>query len=127
MVQRQNQNSRVRDSERSFNQIDVLARAGKLRHVDRKVGIRHHSRKRVHHEIGVAASCEVKREVISRIVKRTKERNALNVVEMKMTEENMRADGLVAEFSFKLISKEADSRAAIKNQNLIRVGTDFDA
>src|SRR5262245_38124788 len=97
MAQRQNENSSVRNGERPFDQIDVFARARQIRHVHGKVGIRHHARERVHNEIRLAPSCKIKREVILRAIERAKEWNALNVVQMKMAEENMRADGFVAE------------------------------
>src|SRR5262245_37366978 len=126
MAQWQNENSGVRNSECSFDQIDVCARARQIRHVHGKVGIRHHARECVHNEVRLAPSCKIKREVILRTVERAKEWNALNVVEMKMAKENMRADGVVAEFFEELVSQEADAGASGENQNLVRVRPDLD-
>ena len=44
-----------------------------------------------------------------------------------MTEENVSADRPVREFLFEFVSKEAKPGSAVENQNLVRIGTDFDA
>jgi len=63
--------------------------------------------------------------MISGIVQRAKKRNALNMVQMKVTKENMSADGSVCELLLKFIPEETKARASIKNENLIGVGADF--
>src|SRR5437867_7424690 len=64
--------------------------------------------------------------MILRIVKRAKKGNALDMVEMKMAEENVSVDRPAAELLLKLVSEKAESGPAIENKNLIRVGSDFD-
>src|SRR5437762_10706769 len=125
MIQGQDKNPGVRNSEGSFNEIDILTRAGQLRHVYREVGVRHHARQRVHDEICITAACKIKREMVSWIVERTKERNPLNVVEVEMAEENVRADRLVAELLLQLTSEQANACAAIENEDLVRVGSNL--
>src|SRR4051812_30964637 len=98
MIQGQNKDARVGYSKRAFHQIDVFARTGQPRHVYGEVRIRHHPCERIHHQIRVTPAREVKREMIPRIVQRTEERYALDVVQMKMTEKDVGADRLVAEF-----------------------------
>jgi hypothetical protein len=46
---------------------------------------------------------------------------------MEMAEENVPADGPVAEFLFEFVPKQTDSRATVENQNMVRIGPDFDA
>src|SRR5437899_6604794 len=109
MIQRQNKNARIRDRKSSLDQIDVFTRARKLRHVDRKVRVRHHPRQRVHYQVCVAAAGKIKREMVLRIIERPKEGNALNMIEMKMAEENVSADRVVAELLLEFISQITNS------------------
>jgi hypothetical protein len=104
VIQRQHENARIGDRERSFHQIDILTRARQFRHIDRKVRIRHHPGERVHYQVGIAASCEIEREMVSWVVEWTKKRNALDMIQMEMTEENMGADGLVSKLLLKLLA-----------------------
>ena len=65
--------------------------------------------------------------MVSRIVERAKKWNSLNVVEVEMAEEDVCADRLVAVFLLKVITEVADAGSAVENQNLIGVGSDFNA
>src|SRR5207253_5629483 len=125
MIQRQNEDARIGDRERAFDQIHVLARAGKLRHVDREVRVCHHARKGVHHEVRVAPAGKIEGEVITRIVERPKKRDTLDVIQMKVAEKNVSADRFIAEFLLELVSEITNAGSAVENQNLIRVGSDF--
>ena len=49
------------------------------------------------------------------------------MIEMKMAEKNMSAYRLVAEFLLKFISEITNSSSAIEDQNLIGIGSDFNA
>ena len=106
MIQRQYEDLRVRDRKSAFDEIDVLAGARQLRHIDREVGVRHHSGERIHDEIGVATAGKVEREVILRIVQRPEERDALNMIEMEMAKEDMRPNRTIAELLFELFSEK---------------------
>jgi hypothetical protein len=65
--------------------------------------------------------------MVTRIVQRAKERNALNVVEMEMTEENMRIDRFVAELQLELSSEKTNTCSTVEDQDLVRIGADFNA
>ena len=65
--------------------------------------------------------------MVLRVVERPKKGNALDMIEMKMAEENVSADRFVAELLLELISEITNSSPAIKDQNLVCVGSDFNA
>jgi hypothetical protein len=44
-----------------------------------------------------------------------------------MAEQDVSANGLIPEFLFQLLSKQPDSGTTVEDQNLITVGTNFDA
>jgi hypothetical protein len=127
VLERKHEDLCIGDIEGSFGQVDVFPRTGEFRHIDWEIRIGNDSRKRIHDEIGVATSGKVKRKVVAGVVQRTKEWNALDVIEVKVAEEDMSANGLIAEFLLQLLSKQPDSGAAIENQNLITFRTNFDA
>ena len=65
--------------------------------------------------------------MVSRIVERAKKWHTLNMIEVEMAEEDVRADRLIAVFLLELIPQIANSGSAVENQNLIRVGSNFNA
>jgi hypothetical protein len=65
--------------------------------------------------------------MVVRVVQRTKEWNTLDVIEVKMAEKDVSANGLIPEFLFQLLSKQPDSGTAVEDQNLITFRTNFDA
>src|SRR5436189_112371 len=127
MIQWQDQNSRIGDRKRALDQIHIFARARKLGHVDGKVRIGHHTRQRVHHEVGIAPAGKIKREMVLRVIERAKKRNTLDMIEMEMAEKNVSADRLVAELLLEFISEVTNSGSTIEDQNLIGVGPDLNA
>jgi hypothetical protein len=65
--------------------------------------------------------------MVVRVVQRTKEWNTLDVIEVKMAEEDMSANGLIPELLLQLLSKQPDSGTAVEDQNLITIRTNLDA
>src|SRR6185295_1435563 len=127
MIERQHVNLHAGNVEGPFGKFDVIPRARQIRNIHREVGIRHHCGEGVTAKLSVVPFCEVKGEMVARIVQRPKKRNPLDVVQMKMAEEDMTLDGIAVELVLQLLSQEANAGSAIKNENLVVVRSDFDA
>ena len=49
------------------------------------------------------------------------------MIQVKVAEKDMGADRFIAEFLLELVSEITNAGSAVENQNLIRVGPDFNA
>jgi hypothetical protein len=126
MIQRQNENARAGEVERSLDHVHVVAGTGQVRHIDREIRTRHQAGQRIHARRS-PASGKVEREVIPGIVQRPEKRDALNMVEMEMAEENMSFDGIVAKLLLQVVSEQTKPGSTVENENLVGVGPNLNA
>src|SRR5207247_74346 len=95
------------------------------RHIDREVRVSHHAGERIPNKVGSTPAREIKGEMVFGIVERPEERNALDVVQVKMAEENMGADGLAAELLLEFFAKQPDAGPPVEDEDLVAAGADL--